>query len=120
MFGQGGGKSTSDGYDSRCSYFKRWSRVQLIEHEKTGARHAEALGCITQFVLPSCAISGAALARADAADAAAATAADAATAAITFDCGRRRSNDSDARRVGLSPGARNTTESASSRAHTVQ
>jgi hypothetical protein len=60
------------------------SRVQLIEHEKTGARHAEALGCITQFVLPSCAISGAALARADAADAAAATAADAATAAIAF------------------------------------
>jgi hypothetical protein len=35
-------------------------------------------------------------------------------------CGRRRSSDSDARRVGLSPGARNTTESASSRAHTVQ
>ena len=35
-------------------------------------------------------------------------------------CGRRRSSDLDDRRVGLSPGARNTTESASSRAHTVQ
>ena len=35
-------------------------------------------------------------------------------------CGRRRSNDQDDRRVGLSPGARNTTESASSRAHTLQ
>ena len=60
------------------------SRAQLIEHEKTGAMHAEALGCITQFVLPSCALSGAALARADAADAMAATAATAATAAIAF------------------------------------
>jgi len=35
-------------------------------------------------------------------------------------CGRRRSSDLDDRRVGLSPVARNTTESASSRAHTVQ
>jgi hypothetical protein len=24
VHGQGGGKSTSDGYDSRCSYFRRW------------------------------------------------------------------------------------------------
>jgi hypothetical protein len=35
-------------------------------------------------------------------------------------CGRRRSSDLDDRRVGLSPGARNTTESASSRAHRLQ
>jgi len=27
VHGQGGGKSTSDGYDSRCSYFRRWISV---------------------------------------------------------------------------------------------
>ena len=60
------------------------SRVQLIEHEKTGAAHAEALGCIADFVLPTCTESGAALARAEAAEAVAAAAAATATAASTF------------------------------------